>query len=50
MNPETNQDKVDQAFETAEQGILEGRDTGAQAAATFAQQATVLLGSSNVES
>ena len=50
INPETNQDKVDQAFETAEQGILEGRDTGAQAAATFAQQATVLLGSSNVDS
>ena len=50
MNPETNQDKVDQAFETAEEGILEGRDTGAQAAAAFAQQATVLLGSSNVES
>ena len=50
MNPETNQDKVDQAFETAENNILEGKDTGAQAASTFAQQATVLLGPSNVES
>jgi len=50
MNPESNQDKIDQAWTTAEEGILEGHDNGAQAAAAFAQQATVLLGSSNVES
>jgi multiple sugar transport system substrate-binding protein len=50
MNPESNQDKIDQAFEMGEEGILTGRDTGAQAAALFAQQATVLLGSGNVES
>jgi multiple sugar transport system substrate-binding protein len=50
MNPETNQDKIDQAFETAEEGILEGRDTGAQAASAFAQQANVLLGPGNTES
>jgi len=49
MNPESNQDKIDQAFEMGEEGILTGKDTGAQAAALFAQQATVLLGSSNVE-
>jgi hypothetical protein len=49
MNPESNQDKIDQAWTTAEEGILEGHDTGAQAAANFAQQATVLLGASNVE-
>jgi hypothetical protein len=49
MNPESNQDKVDQAFEMASTDVLEGRDTGAQAAALFAQQAKVLLGPSNVE-
>jgi multiple sugar transport system substrate-binding protein len=49
MNPESNQSKVDQAFEMGEEGILTGHDTGAQAAALFAQQATVLLGSANVE-
>lgn len=50
MNPETNQDKIDQAFETAEEGILEGHDNGTQAAAAFAQQANVLLGPGNTES
>ena len=49
MNPETNQDKVDQAFEMGSEAILEGKATGTQAAATFAQQATVLLGPGNVE-
>jgi len=49
MNPESNQDKIDQAFEMGEEGILNGRDTPAQAAALFAQQATVLLGSGSVE-
>jgi multiple sugar transport system substrate-binding protein len=49
MNPESNQDKVDQAFETAATDVLEGRDNGTQAAALFAQQAKVLLGPNNVE-
>lgn len=50
MNPESNQGKVDQAFEMGEEGILTGRDTAAQAASLFAQQATVLLGPGNVGS
>ena len=49
MNPESNQGKVDQAFEMGSEAILTGRDSAAQAAALFAQQANVLLGSSNVE-
>jgi multiple sugar transport system substrate-binding protein len=49
MNPESNQAKIDQAWETAEEGILTGHDNGAQAAAIFAQQATTLVGSSGIE-
>jgi multiple sugar transport system substrate-binding protein len=50
MPPYPSQAQADEAWEKAEDGILDGGMTGAQAAATFAQLATQLIGAGHVSS
>jgi multiple sugar transport system substrate-binding protein len=50
LPPYPSQAEADEAWEKAEDGILDGGMTGAQAASTYAQLATQLIGASNVES
>ncbi len=47
--PYPDQDQADEAWEKAEDGILDGGMTGSQAAGMFAQLATQLIGPSNVQ-